>query len=209
MREQFELFAGVRPIRTYPGMPIPLADPRAQHLDIVLIREQTEGIFAGRADGVIEDDQRARDTMMISRPGSERLFDFAFDLARRRKADGLEGRVTCVDKANILRSFYFFRQIFDERAEKHRDVGADHCYVDAMAMNLVKQPWHYDVIVTENMFGDIPLRCRRGTDGRHGHGTRRPTSGKNTPCSNPATAPLRILPARVKPIRPRCFCQPR
>ena len=155
MREQFELFAGVRPIRTYPGMPITLADPRARHLDIVLIREQTEGIFAGRADGVIEGDQRARDTMMISRSGSERLFDFAFGLARRRKADGHEGRVTCVDKANILRSFYFFRQIFDERAAKNRDVGADHCYVDAMAMNLVKQPWLYDVIVTENMFGDI------------------------------------------------------
>ncbi len=155
MREHFELFAGVRPVRTYPGMPVPLADPRGQNLDFVLIREQTEGLFAGRKSGVIEDDRIARDTIVVTRPGSERLFDFAFDLARRRKANGTEGRVTCVDKANILRSFAFFREIFDERAAHHTDVAADHCYVDAMAMNLVKQPWRYDVIVTENMFGDI------------------------------------------------------
>ena len=155
MREHFELFAGVRPIRTYPGMPVPLADPRAQDLDLVLIREQTEGLFAGRNSGTVEDDKIARDSLTITRAGCERLFDFAFDLARRRRADGGEGRVTCVDKANILQSFAFFRRIFDERAARYPDVTADHCYVDAMAMNLVKQPWSYDVIVTENMFGDI------------------------------------------------------
>ncbi len=155
MREQFELFAGVRPVRTFSGMPVPLADPRAQSLDLVLIREQTEGIFAGRHSGVVEDDGLARDSIVISRAGSERLFGFAFDLARRRKSNGREGRVTCVDKANILRSFWFFRRVFDECAARRPDIAADHCYVDAMAMNLVKQPWRYDVIVTENMFGDI------------------------------------------------------
>ena len=155
LRERLELFAGVRPIRTYPGLPVPLADRRAQSLDLVLIREQTEGMFAARQHGVVEDDTVARDSIVVTRAGSERVFDFAFDLARRRKADGHPGHVTCVDKANVLRSFAFFQDVFKQRAAAHPDIGAHHCYVDAMAMNLVKQPWRYDVIVTENMFGDI------------------------------------------------------
>ncbi len=155
MREQFELFAGVRPVRTYPGMPVPLADPRAQSLDIVLIREQTEGLFAERDKGVIEDNQLARDSMTITRAASERLFGYAFDLGRKRKSAGRPARVTCVDKANILKSFFFFRSVFDEVAAQHTDIDADHCHVDAMALNLVRQPWSFDVIVTENLFGDI------------------------------------------------------
>ena len=155
IREHFALFAGVRPLKTYLGMPVPLADPRAQNLDAVLIRESTEGFFAGRGQGRIEDDRTATETMTITRAASERLFDFAFELARKRKAAGHPGRVTCVDKANIFGTFAFFRKIFDERAERFPDVEADHCYVDAAAMRLVTQPWRFDVIVTENLFGDI------------------------------------------------------
>ena len=155
IREHFALFAGVRPLKTYPGMPVPLADPRARRLDAVLIRESTEGFFAGRGRGRIEDDRTATETMTITRAASERLFDFAFALARRRKAAGRPGRVTCVDKANIFGTFAFFRKIFDERAARFPDVEADHCYVDAAAMRLVTQPWRFDVIVTENLFGDI------------------------------------------------------
>ncbi|MDH3968563.1 MAG: isocitrate/isopropylmalate dehydrogenase family protein [Rhodospirillales bacterium] len=155
LRERLQLFAGVRPIRTLPGLALPLADPRASRLDLVLVRESTEGLFAGRAGGRIEGDETARDTLTITRSASERLFDFAFELARRRKAASRPGRVTCVDKANVLRSFGFFRGIFDERARLFPDIQAEHCYVDAMALNLVRQPWSYDVIVTENMFGDI------------------------------------------------------
>jgi len=155
LRERFELFAGVRPIRTLPGLALPLGDSRAQNLDLVLIRESTEGLFAGRASGTVTDDSVAHDTMEITRAASERLFDFAFQLARQRKAEGLPGRVTCIDKANVFRSFAFFRQIFDERAADFPDIAAEHCYIDAMALNLVRQPWAYDVLVTENMFGDI------------------------------------------------------
>ena len=155
LRERFALFAGLRPVRTLPGLPLPLADERASGIDLMLVRESTEGLFAGRQSGTVEDDRVARNTMEITRAASERLFDYSFDLARRRKAPGRPSRVTCVDKSNVLQAFAFFRGIFDERARHFPDVVADHCYIDAMALNLVRQPWTYDVIVTENMFGDI------------------------------------------------------
>ena len=155
LREKFQLYAGIRPVRIFPGLPSPLAHPRAAETDFVLIRESTEGLFAGRASGTVEDGRIARNTLEITRPACERLFDFAFELARQRKAAGHPGRVTCVDKANVLQAFAFFREIFDERAARFPDVTADHRYVDAMALDMVRQPWAYDVLVTENMFGDI------------------------------------------------------
>ncbi len=155
LREIFGLFAGVRPVRIFAGTPTPLADERARGLDLVLIRESTEGMFAGRNDGRISDDAVAEESWRITRAASERLFDFAFALARRRKAEGHEGKVTCVDKANVFRAFAFFRRIFEERAAQHPDIEAESCHVDAAAMMLVKQPWVFDVLVTENMFGDI------------------------------------------------------
>ena len=155
LREKLDLYAGVRPIRTIRGLPVPLRDPRAEGLDIVLVRESTEGLFKARGRCDLRDDSIARDTMEITRASSERVFDFAFGLAAKRRARGFDGRVTCVDKANVLGSFAFFRRIFDERAAAHPELLADHAYVDAVGLNLVKQPWVFDVLVTENMFGDI------------------------------------------------------
>ncbi len=159
LREAFDLFAGVRPVRTRPGAPIPLADERAQSLDFVLIRESTEGLFAGRGktryDGPADRPSAAHDTQTITRTGSERLFDFAFKLGARRRARGHSGEVTCVDKANVIGGFYFFRQIFDEVADRHGADDRQHMYVDACALNMVRRPWMFDVLVTENMFGDI------------------------------------------------------
>lgn len=155
LRERLDLYAGVRPIKTFAGLPLPLASPRAATLDAVLIRESTEGLFAARGHCQLDGDAAARDTMVITRRTSERLFDFAFKLARQRKAQGFPGKVTCIDKANVLGSFAFFRRIFDERAERFPDIEASHCYVDAAGLRLVKSPWDFDVMVTENMFGDI------------------------------------------------------
>ena len=154
-RERFDLYAGVRPIRLVPGAPTPLADPRARQIDAVLIRESTEGLFAARSLSERVGNDAVLDTMRITRRTSERLFDFAFALARQRKAQGRPGRVTCVDKANVLPSMAFFRSIFLERAARHPDLTADCAYVDATALRLVRSPWEFDVLVTENMFGDI------------------------------------------------------
>lgn len=155
LRFALDLYAGVRPVRSLPGVPGPLRDPRGAQLDFVVIRESTEGLFAARGKGSVEEDEIARDTQVITRGVCERLFDFALALAAKRRAAGHPGRVTCVDKANIFTSFAFFRQIFDERAKLHDDVATDHAYVDATALNLVRRPWDFDVLVTENMFGDI------------------------------------------------------
>lgn len=159
LRKDFDLYAGVRPIRAIPGVPSVLADPRAVQIDFVLVREQSEGLFYGRLYPEKQpkaDDNEAFDLGRVSRKASERLFDFAFKLARRRRvANPAKGRVTCVDKANVLSSMAFFHKIYWERAKINPDIRADHCYVDAMALNLVKRPWDYDVIPTENQFGDI------------------------------------------------------
>jgi 3-isopropylmalate dehydrogenase len=154
-RDRFELYAGLRPIRLLAGAPTPLADPRAKGLDYVLVRESTEGLFAARKESRRDGDRAVFDTMCISRSSSERLFTLAFDLARRRRHDGRPARVTCVDKANVLPAMAFFRRIFLECAEKYPDVEADCAYVDAVALRLVRSPWDFDVLVTENMFGDI------------------------------------------------------
>ena len=154
-RERFQLFAGVRPVRVLPGAPIPLADARAAQIDCVLVRESTEGLFAARTLTRREGDEAVCDTMRISRATCERLFDFAFAFARKRRRSQRRARVTCVDKANVLPAMAFFRKIFLERAVKYPDVDHDCVYVDAMALRLVRCPWEFDVLVTENMFGDI------------------------------------------------------
>lgn len=155
LRTELRLFAGVRPARILPGIRSVLADPRAADLDFVIIRESIEGLFALRDEGIVSDNREARDTMVITRDVCEPLFDFSFGYARRRAERGGGNRLTCVDKANVFASMAFFRQIFDERHKLNPDVQGDHAYIDATALNLVRRPWDFDVIVTENMFGDI------------------------------------------------------
>ncbi len=155
LREIFGLYGGVRPAKAFAGVPPVLADPRAKDIDFVLIRESTEGLFVGRKKAERIGDEIARDMMEITRSTCEKLFHFSFKLTRQRKAAGKPGRLTCVDKANVLGSTAFFRQIFDEVGEHYPDIERDYGYIDAVAMNFVKKPWSYDVLVTENMFGDI------------------------------------------------------
>ena len=154
LRFHFDLYAGVRPARLIPGVPSPIVGADARGIDLVVIRESTEGLFASMGKGVVTD-KDARETLVITRRTSERLFEFSFKLAARRKARGRPGTLTCVDKANVFKAFAFFREMFDEAAQHHPDVKAEHLYVDACAAMLVRRPWDFDVLVTENMFGDI------------------------------------------------------
>lgn len=155
LRNQLNLFAGVRPVSLRAGQASPLKLEPGQSIDLVLVRESTEGLFHSRGKGSVTDNE-ARETLLITRATSEKLFRFAFRLARMRKAAGNgPGRVTCVDKANVFRAFAFFREIFQREALSYPDIQADCAYVDAVALKLVQAPWAFDVLVTENMFGDI------------------------------------------------------
>ncbi len=156
LRMALDLYAGMRPVFVLPGANCPLSDPRALDIDFVLVRESTEGLFASVGRGVVDGDSEARETLRITRKTSEKLFDFAFRLARQRKQSGRgRGEVICVDKANVFKAFAFFRDIFVERSAEFSDIGASAEYVDAIAMRFVQRPWEFDVLVTENMFGDI------------------------------------------------------
>lgn len=155
LRKALGLFAGVRPVRIFPGLNTPLKLPEGRSVDFVLIRESTEGLFHTQGCGEVTETE-ARETLLITKEVSQKLFSFAFDLAQGRQAAGRGyGRVTCVDKANVFRAFAFFRALFDEEAAKHPQMKADHAYVDATALWFVTKPWEFDVLVTENMFGDI------------------------------------------------------
>ncbi|MET4442151.1 3-isopropylmalate dehydrogenase [Bradyrhizobium sp. GM2.2] len=154
LRFIFDLYAGVRPARLIPGVPSPIVGADQRGIDLVVIRESTEGLFASMGKGVVTHEE-ARETMVITRKTSERLFEFSFRLAERRKARGKPGMLACVDKANVFKAFAFFRGIFDEIAKRHPEVKTDRLYVDACSAMLVKRPWDFDVMVMENMFGDI------------------------------------------------------
>ena len=150
LRERLDLYCGLRPVYLFHPLDSPLRDRAAGSIDIMLVRESTEGLFAARrrppdlASGCVED------TMRITRAGAERVIRAAFCQAMQRKK-----RLALVDKANVLPSMAFFRRVFDEVAGEFPEVVPDRIYVDAAALYLVTQPERFDVLVTENMFGDI------------------------------------------------------
>lgn len=153
LRNGLDLYINLRPIKLYPNAPTVLANRQPGEIDWVMVRENTEGLYASRGNGVVATSgQAATDTLMITRLGSERIIRYAFEEARRRNG---KKRVTCVDKSNVLRSFVFFRQIFKEIAQAYPDIEPDYLYVDAAAQALILEPDRFDVIVTENLFGDI------------------------------------------------------
>ena len=154
LRFVFDLYAGVRPCRLIPNVPSPIVGAAERGIDLVVIRESTEGLFASMGKGVVTETE-ARETLVITRKTSQRLFDFSFRLARRRKARRGDGLLTCVDKANAFKAYAFFRAMFDECAARYPDVDTDRLYVDACSAMLVRRPWDFDVMVMENMFGDI------------------------------------------------------
>ena len=149
LREKLELYCGLRPIRLYHPQDSPLRAPGA--IDFAIVRENTEGLFSSRLSGAgSQPAQEATDTMRITRRGAERVFRAAFRQAARRRR-----LVTLVDKANVLPSMVFFRSVFDEISREFPDVRTERIYVDAASLYLILRPHTFDVMVTENMFGDI------------------------------------------------------
>ena len=162
IRERYRLLASVRPSVLLPGVPPVL---HANDIDLVTIRECTEGLFAGRGDPRSSDPDVEHDRMTITRATSEELFEIAFGLAAARRRAGRPGRVTLFDKANVLKSLAFLRKIFDEVAARHPGIESERVYVDAGVMMMVRDPGRFDVIVTENAFGDIVSELAAGITG--------------------------------------------
>ncbi len=147
LRIIFELYANVRPVISMPG-----TRSRYENVDIITVRENTEGAYLAADAMVSEDGSRAESKMVITRKGSERVTRYAFELARR------EGRkkVTLVHKANILKAVSgLFLDVAREVAGEYPDIACDEMIVDATCMKLVLDPHQFDVIVTTNLFGDI------------------------------------------------------
>ena len=180
LRSGLDLYANIRPVKLYQGVQhkvhgehTDIWDPDL--VDMVLIRENTEGLYhsllrrsAQAAVGAkdeplatpefpgLEGEEVAWDPRPITRHGSERVIRFAFELAKRRQSHlQAPQRVTCVDKSNVLRGCRLFRSVFDEIDEEFDDIETTKAFIDAFTMWLVRDPEDLDVVVLPNMFGDI------------------------------------------------------
>jgi 3-isopropylmalate dehydrogenase len=159
LRQHLGLFANFRPAICYEQLThaSSLKPELVSGLDILIIRELTGDIYFGQprgrrqaVDGHFPGADEAYDTMRYTRPEIERIARVAFEAARKRR-----GKVTSVDKANVLETFQFWKDVVTEVHKDYPDVALDHMYVDNAAMQLVRAPKSFDVIVTGNMFGDI------------------------------------------------------
>jgi 3-isopropylmalate dehydrogenase len=155
LRKGMELYANLRPVRPSPALVAssPLREERIAGTDLLVVRELTGGIYFGDS-GRIGD--VAHDTCEYSVAEIERIARTAFEAARRRAAGaGRRARVTSVDKANVLETSRLWREVVNDIAGDYEDVDLDHLLVDNAAMQLVSRPADFDVLVTENLFGDI------------------------------------------------------
>ncbi|MEK3885074.1 isocitrate/isopropylmalate dehydrogenase family protein [Paenibacillus sp. PL2-23] len=156
LRFDLDLYAGVRPVKLYEGVVSPLRDV-SRGIDYVIVRENIEGLYASRTGGCNVRGEVATDTIIMTKTGIEKISSYAFRLAEKRRGRISDGAsmVTCVDKANVLSSYAYFRKIFDSVGEQYSKIGRDYVYVDAMTLYQVMNPQMFDVVVAENMFADI------------------------------------------------------
>ena len=152
MRKELGLYANVRPITTFPSLidKSPLKKEIVQGVDIMMIRELTGGIYFGKPQGRSEDGNTAYDSSVYSRFEIERVVKLAFEYALKRSK-----KVTVVDKANVLATSRLWRETAVTVSKEFKEVAMDFMFVDNAAMQLIQWPGKFDVIVTENMFGDI------------------------------------------------------
>ncbi len=154
LRKELGLFANLRPVKVLPVLAdsTTLKPQIIKDVDLMFVRELTGGVYFGRPKRQWRTNRgrRAIDSMAYSEQEIERIVRVGFELARRRR-----GKLTSVDKANVLESSRLWRKVVTEVAEEYPDVELDHMLVDACAMRLIRQPIYFDTIVTENMFGDI------------------------------------------------------
>jgi 3-isopropylmalate dehydrogenase len=155
LRFELDLYINLRPVKLYPGVQCPLTNKGPEEIDFVVVRENTEGLYAG-AGGVLKKgtpDEVAVQESINTRKGVERCIRFAFEYCRKRNRNK---KLTLCGKTNVLTfAFDLWERTFYEVAKEYSDIKADYAHVDAITMWFVKNPEWFDVIVTDNMFGDI------------------------------------------------------
>jgi len=154
MRFELDLYINLRPIKVFDERLCPLKGKKAEDIDMVFIRENTEDAYVG-AHGFTHKGQPnevATQVLVYTRSGVERAVRYAFDLARTRNQ---KKKVTLIDKANAMRAHDLWTRVFADVAREYPDITTDHAYVDAACMWMIKNPEWFDVAVTTNMFGDI------------------------------------------------------
>ena len=152
MRKKLGLYANIRPVATFPSLidKSPLKNDRVEGADFVVVRELTGGIYFGQPRGRSEDLKTAFDTCVYSVDEIERILKLAFEYAEKR-----DKRVTVVDKANVLGTSRLWREVAQQMEKEYPHIEVDYMFVDNAAMQLIQWPKKFDVMVTENMFGDI------------------------------------------------------
>jgi len=152
MRKKLGLYANIRPVSTFPSLlhKSPLRRDLVEGADFVVIRELTGGIYFGEPRGRSEDQDTAYDTLIYTREEIRRITKLAFEYAEKRNK-----RLTVVDKANVLASSRLWRETVQEMVPDYKDIEVDYMFVDNAAMQIIQWPKKFDVMVTENMFGDI------------------------------------------------------
>ena len=152
MRQKLGLYANIRPVTTFAELlhRSPLRRDLVENADFICIRELTGGIYFGRPQGRAEDGNTAYDTCVYTRTEIERIVRLAYQYAQKRKKF-----LTIVDKANVLATSRLWRQVSQEIEKEYPDVKTEYMFVDNAAMQIIQNPKRFDIIVTENMFGDI------------------------------------------------------
>jgi 3-isopropylmalate dehydrogenase len=152
MRKELGLYANIRPVTTFPSLlhKSPLRRDLVEDADLMCIRELTGGIYFGKPQGRSEDGNSAVDTCVYSREEIERIVRLAYGYAQKRRK-----KLTIVDKANVLATSRLWRETSQQLEKEYPDVTTEYMFVDNAAMQLIQWPKRFDVIVTENMFGDI------------------------------------------------------
>jgi len=155
LRFKLDQYINLRPVKLYPNVETPLADKKPEDIDFVVVRENTEGLYAG-SGGFLKKgtkDEVAIQEMINTRKGVERCIRYAFEFTRKRNR---EKKLTMCAKTNVLTYAHdLWDRTFNEVAGEYPDITADYAHVDATTMWMVKNPEWFDVIVTTNMFGDI------------------------------------------------------
>jgi 3-isopropylmalate dehydrogenase len=159
LRFDLDQYINLRPVKLYPGVECPLRDKGPEHIDFVVVRENTEDLYSG-AGGFLRKNtphEVATQEMIATRFGADRCLRYAYALAQRRKAQGKPGRLTLVGKTNVLTyASDLWLRAFTEMGEREfADVTRDYNHVDAVCMWFIKNPEFYDTVVVPNMFGDI------------------------------------------------------